>query len=290
MRRLLLTILLLCLSAATASAGTLETLTQRGSVRIGYIGGQAPFSSKKPGEDPVGYSIDLCDKVADEIEHYVPELEREYVEVTLADGFNAVKDGRVDLLCGAITANLARREVVDFSQAIFTTGATALLRKDSPSYLLPLFLEEPTAHNVSQQQASSTYIIGVRAGTTTGATLHEALSIQESDLKIADFETHEDGLKALENRQIDAYFADRALLTNLAARASNPSSLQIGDRLFTHERYAIAVRRDDADFRLVVDRALSDFYMSADFLPTLTAYFGNEAPKLRKQIMMDQMQ
>ena len=286
MRRLFLANLLLCLSAVATSAATLETLTQRGNIRIGFIGGQAPFSSSKPGADPTGYAIDLCDKVTDEIEHYVPALERQYVEVTLATGFEAVKNGQVDLLCGAITVNLDRREIVDFSQPTFLTGATALLRKDSPSYLQPLFLQEPAAHTVSQDE-TATRIIGVRAGTTTGTTLHEALSIQVSNMKIADFKTHEDGLKALENREIDAYFADQALLFNLAARARDPSSLQIGDRLFTRERYAIAVRRNDADFRLVVDRALTDFYMSADFLPTLTAYFGNEAGGLRTQITMD---
>ena len=286
MRRFLLANLVLCLSAVATGAATLETLAQRGSVRIGYIGGQAPFSSSKPGSDPTGYAIDLCDKVVDEIEHHVPELEREYVELTLVNGFEALKNEQVDLLCGAITVTLERREVVDFSQPVFMTGATALLRKDSPSYLRPLFFQQPVASTVSQQD-SSTRIIGVRAGTTTGATLHEALVMQESNMKIADFETHEDGLRALENREIDAYFADQALLFNLAARARDSSSLEVGDRLFTRERYAIAVRRNDADFRLVLDRALTDFYMSADFLPTLTAYFGNEAPMLRTQITMD---
>lgn len=287
MRRFLLANLALCLSALAAGAATLDTLTQRGSVRIGYIADEAPFSSSKPGADPVGYAIDLCDKVADEIEHHVPQLKREYVEMTLANGFDAVKNGQVDLLCGAITVNLERREIVDFSQPIFLTGATALLRKDSPSYLQPLFLDKPAARAVSQRVAS-TRVIGVRADTTTGATLREALATQESKMRIADFETHEDGLEALEDHKIDAYFADQALLISLATRARDPSSLEVGDRLFTHEPYAVALRRNDADFRLVADRALTDFYLSDDFLPLLTTYFGAEAaPMLHTQIIME---
>jgi polar amino acid transport system substrate-binding protein/glutamate/aspartate transport system substrate-binding protein len=74
---------------------------------------------------------------------------------------------------------------------------------------------------------------------------------------------------------------------NLAKRARDPSSLEVGDRLFTHEPYAIALRRDDADFRLLVDRALTDFYLSDDFLPLLETYFGSEAPMLHTQIMME---
>ncbi len=286
MRRFLLANVALWLSAIAAGAATLDTVTQRGSVRIGYITDEAPFSSVKSGADPMGYAIDLCGKIADEIEYRVPQLKREYVEMTLANGFDAVKNGQIDLLCGAITVNLKRREIVDFSQPIFLTGATALLRKDSPNYLQTLFLEKPAVRPVSQR-VPSTRVIGVRASTTTGTTLREALAIQASKTKLSDFETHEDGLKALEDHKIDAYIADQVLLISLAKRARDPSSLEIGDRLFTHEPYAIALRRDDADFRLLADRALTAFYLSDDFLPLLEGYFGSEAPMLHTQIIME---
>jgi polar amino acid transport system substrate-binding protein/glutamate/aspartate transport system substrate-binding protein len=286
MRWLLLAGLVLCMSASVASAGTLDTISQRKTFRIGYIADEAPFSSSTPDAKPIGYAIDLCEKVADEIEHAVPQSKHEYVEMTLANGFDAVKDGQVDLLCGALTVNLERRELVDFSQPIFLTGASALLRRDSPGYLQTLFFDEPAIRPVSQRAASAG-VIGVRANTTTEAILREARSIEESKTRIADFDTHEDGLKALEEHKIDAYFADQVLLMNLAKRARDPSSLEVGDRLFTHEPYAIALRRDDADFRLLVDRALTDFYLSDDFLPLLTTYFGSEAPMLHTQIMME---
>ena len=286
MRRFLLAGIAVFLSAFGASAGTLDTLPQHGTLRIGYVVDEAPFSSIKPDAKPTGYAIDLCGKVAEEVEHAIPQLKREYVEMTLANGFDAVKDGQVDLLCGAITVNLERRKLVDFSQPIFLTGASALLRRDSPDYLQTLFLDEPAVRSVSQRTAS-TSIIGVRANTTTDAILREARSIEASNTRIADFDTHEDGLKALEEHKIDAYFGDRVLLMNLAKRARDPSSLEVGDRLFTHEPYAIALRRDDADFRLLVDRALTDFYLSDDFLPLLETYFGSEAPMLHTQIMME---
>ncbi|MDL2397586.1 amino acid ABC transporter substrate-binding protein [Rhizobium mayense] len=287
MRWLLLVGLAVCMSASAASAGTLDTLRQRGTLRIGYVVDEAPFSSSKPDAKPTGYAVDLCGKVADEIEHVVPQLKREYVEMTLANGFDGVKSGQVDLLCGAVTVNLERREIVDFSQPIFLTGASALLRRDSPDYLQALFLDRPAAPRPVSQHLASTSVIGVRANTTTDAILRKAQSTEISKTRIADFDTHEDGLKALEERKIDAYFADQVLLMSLAKRARNPSSLEVGDRLFTHEPYAIALRRDDGDFRLVVDRALTDFYLSDGFLPLLQSYFGSDAPMLHTQIMME---
>ncbi len=286
MRRLSLVNLVFCLSAFATSAATLDTITERGSVRIGYIADEAPFSSSKAGADPEGYAIDLCGKIADEIEHQVPQLKREYIEMSLANGFDAVKDGKIDLLCGATTVNLKRREIVDFTQPIFLTGATALLRKDSPDYLQTLFLDKPAIRAVSQH-VQSTRVIGVRANTTTGEALREALATQVSKTKLADFSSHEDGLAALEAHKIDAYIADQALLISLVTRAHDASSLEIGDRLFTHEPYAIALRRDDADFRLLADRVLTDFYLSDDFLPLLETYFQAEAPMLHTKIIME---
>jgi polar amino acid transport system substrate-binding protein len=286
MRWLLLVGLAVCMLAPEARAGTLDTLSERRTLRIGYVVDEAPFSSVSPDTNPTGYAIDLCGKVADEIEHVVPQLKREYVEMTLANGFDAVKNGQIELLCGAITVNLERRENVDFSQPIFLTGASALLRKDSPDYLQTLFFDRLAVRSVSQYPVA-TGVIGVRANTTTSAILREAGSIAASKTRIADFDTHEDGLKALEEHRIDAYFGDRVLLMNLAKRARNPSSLEVGDRLFTHEPYAIALRRDDADFRLLVDRALTEFYLSDDFLPLLKTYFGNEAPMLHTLILME---
>lgn len=284
MRRFLFVSLALCFSALASAAATLNSIMESGTVRIGYISDQAPFSTRQPGAEPVGYTIDLCRKIADEIEHLIPQLKREFVEVTLAGGFEAVQNEDIDLLCGSITVNLKRREIVDFSQPIFLTGASALLRKDSPSYLKALFLTGPAVHAVSDRVATN--VIGMRANTTTAGTLREALAIQESKTKLADFNTHEDGLKALEDHRIDAYIADQVLLINLAKWARDPSSLEVGDRLITHEPYAIALRRNDADFRLLADRALTDFYLSEDFLPLLETYFGSEAPMLHTQIIM----
>ena len=286
MRRWILAGVALGISAyAAAAAQTLDLVAQKGTIRIGYINDEAPFSSKKKDGSPTGYAVDLCGKIADAVGRKVTNLKRDYVETTLADGFNAVKDGRVDLLCGALTINLARRQSVDFSQPIFLTGASALLRKDSPDYLMMLFLDKrPTL--ASSKQAPATSTIGVRSDTTTGATLREALGSDVPKTRIADFATHQEGLAALEGHKIDAYFADRALLFDLASRSRNPSALAIGNRLFTHEPYGIALKQDDSAFRLLVDQTLTDVYQSDDFPKLLTTYFGDEGPILRREIMM----
>ena len=136
MKRLVFLGLAFGLSAyGAASAQTLDTIRQSKTIRIGYIADEKPFSFKKADGSPAGYTIDLCRRIADDVGRSVTGLKKTYVETTLSDGFDAVKDGKIDLLCGATTINLSRRESVDFSQPVFLTGASALLRKDSPDYL-----------------------------------------------------------------------------------------------------------------------------------------------------------
>ncbi|MBB3386923.1 ABC-type amino acid transport substrate-binding protein [Rhizobium sp. BK609] len=110
MRRLVLAGIILGISAYTATAAqTLDLIAQKGTIRIGYISDEAPFSFKKKDGNPAGYAIDLCGKVADAVGRKVTDLKRDYVETTLADGFDAVKSGQVDLLCGALTISLGRK-------------------------------------------------------------------------------------------------------------------------------------------------------------------------------------
>src|SRR6185312_16826357 len=64
-----------------------------------------------------------------------PNLDVEFVLVTGADRFDAVRQGKVDLLCGPTVETFARREQVSFSIPIFPGGLGALIRADAPAQI-----------------------------------------------------------------------------------------------------------------------------------------------------------
>jgi polar amino acid transport system substrate-binding protein len=276
----------LCLLSGPAPAQTLDRIAATKTIHIGFIPDQAPFAIQSAGAPPTGYAIDLCNRVVGKIRETVPGVSVNYVETSLADAFNAVATGQIDLLCGAVTATLGRREIVDFSEPIFITGVSGLLRTDSPRDLRELFLGERSISppRSPEMRPFSTSHVGVRSETTTEAVLRRAIKEGGYGATVAEFPTHEEGLAALENRQIDAYFADHALLAELFARARHPSRLIIGTRLLTHDVYGIAMSRGDADLRLLVDRVLSAFYATPDFATLLRTYFGAQAAELQSQI------
>ena len=114
--------------ASGVVAGTLERIRDNGVFKIGYREDTPPFSYKNSIGERTGYSLDLCRAVAAHVkkELGLAKMSVEYVSVTAENRFKAVQSGRVDLLCGATTATLDRRELVDFSVPTFVDGASVL--------------------------------------------------------------------------------------------------------------------------------------------------------------------
>ena len=117
-----------------ASAATLDRVRQTGKLMLGYRDDARPFSYKGGDGQVTGYTVSLCQKVAEQVkaELGLTELAIEWVPVTVEDRFTAVAQGKIDLLCGSSTETLERRKQVSFSLPIFPSGTAALLRADAP--------------------------------------------------------------------------------------------------------------------------------------------------------------
>jgi ABC-type amino acid transport substrate-binding protein len=231
-----------------AAAGTLDRVRESGAFKIGYRTDAPPFSYNSEIGEAAGYVVDLCREVAASAKQELglADLRGEYVTVTAEDRFEAVKSGRVDLLCEATTVTLARRKLVDFSLMTFIDGASVMVRADGPQSFKSL-----AGHK-----------IGVHAGTTTETALRRTLTDLKVAAEMVPVEDHADGVKRLESGELAAYFADRAILTSMFVSAGSPQTLRISREYFSREPYALALARGDDEFRLLVDRTLARLYRS----------------------------
>jgi glutamate/aspartate transport system substrate-binding protein len=252
MRLTLTSILLLTFFAAPLSAqeltGTLQQIQESGKIKIGYRQSQPPMSFLGEDGTPAGYSIDICKHIVAEVKKKVGgEVDIEYVPVTAKERFSALQDNRIDILCGSTTKTLSRGELVDFTQLTFVTGASLMTLR-----------EREIGNDFNGRK------IGVVKGTTTIAALEELLQGSKTSADVVLLNTTAEGLKALEEKTIDAFAADQVVLIGLASGAEDPKMFTLFRELFSYEPFALAVRRNDADFRLVADRAISALYRSKD--------------------------
>jgi polar amino acid transport system substrate-binding protein/glutamate/aspartate transport system substrate-binding protein len=271
MRRLVwLTFGAALLLAAGVQAQTLERVRATGTFKIGYREDAAPFSFESTLGEPAGFSVELCRLIAGQVKQALglDEISLEYVPVGTEDRFQAVQDGRIDLLCGATTVTLSRRELVDFSLFTFLDGAAVLLRADGPEDL----------HSLAGQK------IGVRGATTTEDALRNTLADVDMSAEVVTVGSHDEGLAKLEAGEIAAYFGDQAILMFLAAGSDAPEKLKLSEEQLSFEPYALALARGDSDFRLLVDRALARIYRSGTIDQLFRNAFGPNAeptPALR---------
>ena len=226
-------------------AQTLERIKETGQITLGFREDAAPLSYLADNR-PRGYAPSVCFELVNKIggQLGLEEVDVVFLPVDTENRFDKVASGEIDILCGAATITLSRRERVDFSIPIYVDGTTVVLRKDGPQSLPEL----------------SGRKIGVRAATTTFEALTNTLAAEGIDAEVVQFSDHGSGLAAVEGSAVDAYFADQSILMDMVMQSESANDLKVLDQILTVEKQGLALAKGDAEFRLVVDRGLSELF------------------------------
>ena len=250
-----------------AGANTLERVRSSHTFTLGYQPEMAPFSMQQ-GDKASGYAIDLCLKVADKIksELGLPDLQVRYQPVTVADEVSAVSSGKVDILCTPTPPTLARRKLISYSIPIYTAGLSVVVRKDAAAPLLNVLNGEaansgPTWRaTVNNGLANHTY--ATIEGGVTEDWIREQMRLLGVIAKLDTVANNDEGMKLVAEGKADAFFSERMMLRNEIAKEGADKNLVLLDRIFEYSPVAMIVERNDEDFRLLVDTALSEAYRS----------------------------
>lgn len=265
--------------SSQAAADRLDTIRTAGKLAIGYLPASRPFSYRSDTGAAAGFSVALCQKVAEEIkaELNLPSLSVEWSAVPIDDRTQALQQGQVDLLCGSDMVTLSLRKEVSFSIPIFASGIGAILRSDAPSELRNVLDGQPATGPV--WRASPARILhkktfAVVRGTATEAWMAERLRTFQLDVSVISVDSYVAGVNATIEGQADVFFGDQAIIMEAAGQDIASGNLVALDRLFTREPIALSMARDNDGLRLIVDRSLSRFYRTPDFRTLYLKTFG----------------
>ena len=246
--------------SAQELTGTLQQIKKSGQIRIGYRVSEPPMSFLDKDGNPTGYSIDICKIIVTEVEYKIGTgVKIEYVPVTADGRFKALVDNKIDILCGSTTKTLSRSEIVDFTQLTFVTGASLMILKGNKK------LDSDGFDGTK---------IGVVKATTTEAVLKKLIQETSTDAEVVLFNSAKESIDALRKKKIDAFSSDQIVLIGLALKENDPMNFVIKPAVFSFEPFALAVRRNDADFRLVADRVISELYRSEEILKIYDKWIG----------------
>ena len=246
---------------ARDTKGTLEKVASTGEFLIGYHTDSSPLSYENADGEPSGYSVDLCRRIAAAVKTHLAkdDMQTRFVPVPSEERISAVVSGKVDILCGSTTITLSRLEQVDFSLPIFVTGGSVLS------------LAENGIEGLSDLSGKT---VGVIKGTTTVEQLESHLKQDLIDAKVVVVSDRQKGMDLLNRGEIDAYASDQIVLIGQVIESGSPKRYALASDTFSYEPYGLVLRRNDADFRLVANSAISQIYRSGQYVQIFNKWIG----------------
>jgi glutamate/aspartate transport system substrate-binding protein len=264
--------LVLLTTAAGAQTGgseglspTLANIKRAQVVRLGYRESSPPFSFLDQANRPIGYSLELCEAIVDEIGVEVDDanLKIEYVKVTSDDRIPAVVQNMIDLECGSTTANSERSKQVAFSPLIFVAGTKLMV---------------PKASSVSGAADLKGKTVVVTKGTTNEQAMHAVDKKFALGLNIIASPDHEQSYQMLAEGKADAFATDDILLYGLIARHKAQDKFRVTGEYLSYDPYGIMFRKGEPQLAAVVERTFRKLGSNRDLIPLYNKWFVSRLP------------
>ncbi|MER2267355.1 amino acid ABC transporter substrate-binding protein [Methylobacterium oxalidis] len=261
----------LALSAGPVAAievltGTLRKAAETGEVVVGYRASSVPFSYVEKAGRPIGYAIDLCQEIVDDIAKATGRtaLRIRYEPVTSESRIPAVTSGGVDLECGSTTTNAERRRSVAFSPITFISATKLLVKRGS---------------GIRSYRDLGGRKVVVTAGTTNGPALREMLAKSSIQAEVLTGRDHAESFAMVKDGRADAFATDDVLLYGLkAAEGGAGADYTVLPEKLSFEPYAIMYRRDDPDLAALVSDTFRRLAASRELRWTYDKWFLKRLP------------
>jgi glutamate/aspartate transport system substrate-binding protein len=226
---------------AQEATGTLKKVKETGAITVGYRESSIPFSYLDDKQQPVGYAMDLCMRVVEAIKAdlKLPNLKINLQPVTSSNRIPLLMNGTIDMECGSTTNSVERQQQVAFGPTYFVINVTAAVKKTSGvNALIDL-----NGKNISTTSGS----------TAVGLTkkFEKTASIDVKEIYGKD---HGESFLLLADDRVTAFIMDDILLAGQIANSKDPGAYKILPESMRTEPYSMMLRKDDPQFKALVDK------------------------------------
>ncbi|RZL94583.1 MAG: transporter substrate-binding domain-containing protein [Variovorax sp.] len=245
--------------------GTLAKIRASGVVTFGYRESSFGFSYLDGNLKPVGYSIEICNRIVEAMkaELKMASVEIRYQAVTSANRIPLVINGTVDIECGSTTNLVERQKQVAFSPDIFRYNVRMLVKADSG------------IKSIADLQGKT---VATTTGTTSFRLLREADKGKNLDVTNLAGKDHTDSFLLVESGRAQAFVLDDILLAGQIANARHPKDFVIAGESLRTENQSLMFRKDDAEFKALVDRVVGGMMKSGEMEKLYIKWFMSPIP------------
>ena len=260
--------------AAATQQPTLEKIAKNGVIVVGHRESSVPFSYYDNAQKVVGYSQDYSNAIVEAVKKKLnkPDLEVKLIPITSQNRIPLLQNGTFDFECGSTTNNVERQKQAGFSDTIFVVGTRLLAKKGGDIKDFPDLKGKAVV---------------VTSGTTSEVLLHKLNDEQKMDMRIISAKDHGDSFRTLESGRAVAFMMDDALLAGERAKAKKPDNWDIVGKPQSHEAYGCMLRKDDAEFKKLMDDTIAKAQTSGEAEKWFDKWFKNPIPPKNMNINFD---
>jgi glutamate/aspartate transport system substrate-binding protein len=252
-------------AAAQDLSGTLKKVKDTGTITIGYRESSIPFSYLDDKQQPVGYAMELCMKIVDAVKAdlKLPNLKVNLQPVTSGNRIPQLQAGNIDIECGSTTNSVERQKQVSFGPTYFVINVTAAVKKNSGI---------KTLADLNGKTISTT------SGTTSVPLLKQYEKTKSVNVKEVYGKDHAESFLLLAQDRVSAFVMDDILLAGQIANSGNPGDYTIIPESLRQEPYSMMIRKDDAQFKALVDKTIGAIMKSGDIHKIYAKWFTSPIP------------
>jgi glutamate/aspartate transport system substrate-binding protein len=231
---------------------------------LGHRDAAIPFSYLDENQKPIGYSLDICYKIVDHLRKIpgMPTLKIQYQLVNPANRIPLLANGTIDIECGSNTNTAERQKHVAYTPTIFVTAGKFVSKKSS---------------NIKSLDNLRGKILVAVAGTTNLKWISELNREKNLGIDIIQAANHSEAFMMVETGRASAYINDDILLSGLIANSKNPNDFEISNDPLTIEPYGLMIRKDDPEFKKVVDSAVKHIF-ERNIFDIYNTWFNSSIP------------
>jgi glutamate/aspartate transport system substrate-binding protein len=250
---------------AQALTGTLKKIKDTGSITVGYRESSIPFSYLDDKEQPIGYAMDLCMKVVDAVksELKMPNLKVNLQPVTSSNRIPLLQNGTIDMECGSTTNSVARQQQVAFGPTYFVINVTAAVKKNS---------------NINAMADLNGKTVSTTSGTTSVPLLKAYEKTKNAQVKEIYGKDHAESFLLMADDRTAAFVMDDILLAGQIANAKRPADYKILPESLRQEPYSMMLRKDDPQFKALVDKTVGNVMKSGEIEKIYAKWFTSPIP------------
>lgn len=254
-----------CAVQAEELTGTLKKINDNGVIVVGHCESSVPFSYYDNNQKVVGYSQDYSNEIVDAVKKKLnkPNLEVKLIPITSQNRIPLLQNGTYDFECGSTTNNLERQKQAAFSNTIFVVGTRLLTKNDS---------------GVKDFADLAGKNVVVTSGTTSEILLNKLNDEKNMKMRIISAKDHGDSFRTLESGRAVAFMMDDALLAGERAKAKKPDIWEIVGKPQTEEAYGCMLRKDDPQFKALVDETIAKAQTSGTAEKSFDRWFNQPIP------------